>query len=99
MILSQTEFEQRERSLSHIPENVSPIFPQSTDLDMSHEPVSPMMLGAAIESQDEDIPHKKVVEEKLIDDVYDVNAVKSDYELESLRKGWVLDYMSIMEMR
>lgn len=35
----------------------------------------------------------------MIDDVYDVNAVKSNYELQSLRKNWVLDYMSLMEMK
>lgn len=33
------------------------------------------------------------VEEKLIDDVYDMNAVKPNYELKSIRKNWVLDYM------
>lgn len=35
----------------------------------------------------------------MIDDVYDVNAVKYNYELECLRKDWILDYMAIMEMR
>lgn len=100
MILSQTEFEQRERSLSQLPDGVSPIYPEAVDLDISHEAgVSPLMLGTVVESQDEEVPRNKEVEEKLIDDVYDVNAVKSDYELESLRKGWVLDYMGIMQMR
>ena len=37
-------------------------------------------------------------EAKLIDDVYDVNAVKPNYELQSLRKDWVLDYMQLMEI-
>jgi hypothetical protein len=37
-------------------------------------------------------------EEKQIDDVYDVNAVKSNYELQCLRKEWTLDFMKIMEM-
>ena len=37
-------------------------------------------------------------ESKLIDDVYDVNAVKPNYELQSLRKDWVLDYMQLMEI-
>jgi len=35
---------------------------------------------------------------KLIDDVYDVNAVKPQYELECLRKNWIIDYTKIMEM-
>jgi hypothetical protein len=52
---------------------------------------------------DEPIPPtgatQEATPEKLIDDVYDVNAVKSNYELRSLRKDWVLDYMSLMEMQ
>jgi hypothetical protein len=53
-----------------------------------------------IESQSgEDEPKEDVEEQKLIDDVYDVNAVKSNYELQSLRKDWFIDYMALMEMR
>ena len=80
----------------------SPIYPIT---DVSQEGTSPVLnkeISVPPESQDEEVSKtlpKKDVEEKLIDDVYDVNAVKSNYELESLRKDWVLDYMSIMEMR
>lgn len=35
---------------------------------------------------------------KPIDDVYDVNAVKPQYELQCLRKEWIIDYMQLMEM-
>jgi hypothetical protein len=54
---------------------------------------------SGIESEEFDEPKQNVEEQKLIDDVYDVNAVKLQYELQSLRKNWVLDYMAIMEMR
>lgn len=59
-------------------------------------------MGVESGSDDKEEPHEtvdeNVEEEKLIDDVYDVNAVKPQYELECLRKNWILDYTKIMEM-
>ncbi len=43
---------------------------------------------------DENLEEQK----KPIDDVYDVNAVKPQYELQCLRKNWILNYTSLMEM-
>lgn len=35
---------------------------------------------------------------KMIDDVYDVNSLKPQYILQSLRQNWVLNYMEVMQM-
>lgn len=54
--------------------------------------------GHGSQSEEIDEPKVEVEEQKQIDDVYDVNAVKRNYELQSLRKNWVLDYTALMEM-
>ncbi len=51
--------------------------------------------------EEEELENNMIVEEetKPIDDVYDVNSVKPQYELQCLRKNWILNYTSLMEMR
>ena len=48
--------------------------------------------------QQEELAGENVEKTKQIDDVYDLNAVKPQYELECLRKNWIIDYTKIMEM-
>ena len=47
--------------------------------------------------QDETVDNNRA-ETKQIDDVYDLNAVKPQYELQCLRKNWIIDYTKLMEM-
>ena len=58
------------------------------------------LISGKDEEEEELIDEKNNVEElkKPIDDVYDVNAVKPQYELQCLRKEWIIDYMQLMEM-
>ena len=47
----------------------------------------------------EDEEDKGIIDEvKPVDDVYDPNAVKPNYELLCLRKHGVLDYIKMMDM-
>lgn len=52
------------------------------------------LMGMDIDEPEEDIK----IDQKLIDDVYDVNAVKPNYELRCLRKKGVLNYYNLINM-
>eukprot|EP00347_Sterkiella_histriomuscorum_P007816 403347453 len=131
MILSQKEFEKRERSLSssnikmnsrkqsHMPSNAF-----IDDDETSHQtPPRSHMLNLPTISIDHDFGFQsemkpesgnagpnvcqdleeseqyEQIDQKLIDDVYDVNAVKPNYELYSLKKNGILDYYKLISMQ
>lgn len=89
-ILTQKEFESRDRSYSQLSLNArkqaSIIEEQFLLDDRDTSPQTPP-------SKQKD---NEIEENKPVDDVYDSNAVKQDYELLCLRKQGVLDYMSMM---
>ena len=116
MILSQQEFKQRERALSHLSalQAQAPLAATGGPLPKpAFDALSPAVMteeeGQGNESnseeqkleEEEELQNNTIVEEEIkpIDDVYDVNSVKPQYVLQCLRKNWILDYTSIMEMQ
>jgi hypothetical protein len=99
MILSESEFERREQALSttHKDHDLG----EQMDVNDLEEYPSPTIPFNNYDNFGDDVgddDHDNEVVEKLIDDVYDENAVKPHYELQTLRKYGILNYMEIMEM-
>ena len=84
MILSQTEYLKREKDFPTTQTSKRDDF----NLDVETQSDSPPE-----EKREEDDEKKR-----MIDDVYDANAVKPFYELQSLRKNGILNQIQIMEM-
>lgn len=56
------------------------------------------LISGKDEEEEEMVDENTEELKKPIDDVYDVNSVKPQYELQCLRKNWILDYMQLMEL-
>ena len=105
IVLTEQEFERRERAFSNLIQSKHPANHQKTEFNEANgnekQPKTPNNEGVRLgdSGSGEDNDNNIEIEEKLIDDVYDMNAVKPNYDLRSLRKNWHINYMDLMEFR